>query len=123
MRSKSEAKKFRIEQARLLKGENPLDASSAPSKPDCCALCNGTGVYSGLLRKYKCENCHGSGLDVSDLIAVIEYQANQLNSARRYYKNLKVAYKELMNRYGAEKFKDEQLLIAMRGKDLKGKLD
>ena len=120
MRDKQAAKKFRIEQSKKL---NPNSNNDKHKKPDCCEVCNGTGVYEGLLKRYECESCYGSGFDVSDPVAVIKHQANIIKSGRSYYASLQKEFHSLLQKYGVQRFKDEQQLIAIRGKDLKGRLD
>lgn len=124
MRDKAEARAFKRQQMLNLKnGSHPVNESVAIERPDCCAYCNGTGEHKGLFKTDVCATCSGSGFDITDPLKVIQWQAEQLNKARFHYKRKAVEFNELLNRYGVERYRDENLLRAIRGKDLKGRLD
>lgn len=139
MRDKAEARAFKRQQMLNLKNgsqqasqpENkavvaavtPANESGEITKPDNCYYCNGTGQHVGVFKTVECATCNGCGLDITDPIAVIKWQAKQLDKARFHYKKQAVAFTDLLQRYGVEKYRDENLLMAMRGKDLKGRLD
>lgn len=124
MRDKAEARAFKRQQMLNLKnGGQPPAKEPEAVRPDSCEHCNGTGVFIGIFSKDTCASCSGSGFDISDPLKVIQWQASQLNKARFHYKNVSSKFDDLLNRYGVEKYNDENLLMAMRGKDLKGRLD
>lgn len=135
MRNKAEAREFKRQQLIALKGGNekapevvrspnhPMSKNVEPEKPNACIHCNGTGSYTGLFKADVCATCNGCGFDISDPMKVIEWQAAQLSKARVLYKKVAGDYSDLLKRYGVQKYMDEQLLKAVRGKDLKGRLD
>ena len=134
MRNKAEAKEFKRQQLLALKGSvekpeavkhasHPVSQSEVNEKPVDCTHCDGTGSYVGLFKTDMCIVCNGSGFDISDPMKVIQWQAAQLNKARVLYKRLGAQYSDLLQRYGVERYTDEELLKAIRGKDLKGRLD
>jgi DnaJ-class molecular chaperone len=102
---------------------HPMNKRKEPEKPETCAYCNGSGRHEGLFKTDLCASCSGCGFDISDPLKVIEYQAAQLKKGRSLYERLGKQYADLMNRYGAQRYKDEELLKAVRGNDLKGRLD
>lgn len=102
---------------------HPISKRIEPDKPETCAYCGGTGTHEGLFKTDLCASCNGCGLDISNPLKVIEYQAAELKKQRKVYNDLGKRYSDLMNRYGVERYRDEELLKAVRGKDLKGRLD
>lgn len=135
MRNKVEAREFKRQQLIALKGgsekppevvrspNHPMSKPVEPEKPSVCTCCNGAGSYTGLFKADVCATCSGCGFDISDPIKVIEWQAAQLNKARVLYKKVTGDYSDLLESYGVQKYMDEKLLKAVRGKDLKGRLD
>jgi len=138
MKDKAEARRFKREQLRALKEKNgeiaveqqprkpvrrSISESVEPEQPATCEYCKGTGKHVGLFKTDICASCSGCGFDISEPLKVIQYQAAQLEKGRALYKRLGKQYNDLLNSYGAEKYKDEQLLKAIRGDDLKGRLD
>jgi RecJ-like exonuclease len=47
-----------------------------------CPICQGRGKVKPLFFVIDCDDCHGTGLDVSDPIAVIQQQQEYLKKAR-----------------------------------------
>lgn len=134
MRDKAAAREFKRQQLIALKAKNgqtqgakpsvhPVNKPVEPEKPRKCGYCDGTGAHVGLFKTDMCASCNGCGFDISDPIKVIQWQAASLAKARVMYKRLSNQHSDLMNRYGEQRYKDEELLKAIRGKDLKGRLD
>ena len=86
---------------------NQIDTTWMPPKTQSCTLCNGSGVYRGIVSVNVCGNCFGSGLiassgeslDETDLIAVYAYTNKRL---KRYIAHLEAIHPELPS-----KFRDE----------------
>lgn len=131
---KAELKRFKRQQQKALTGrEMPKsEPANAPVyiEPKTCSDCNGTGKFDGLLHRRVCGACNGCGFDISDPLLVIQHQARLLQRGRDYYKakveqynQLNTKYEDLIDRYGRDKFRHDQIEAVMRGEDGKGKLD
>lgn len=81
---------FDVEPAAMIKlPAETKEEVTIDDRPPSCSSCQGKGTVKPMFYEYECDACYGTGIDISDPVAVIKWQKECLQWGRNEIQRLR----------------------------------
>lgn len=88
----------------------PDSSVERPALRPCPGGCN-KGMVQGLLSKYECAVCDGTGFDMSDPVAVVKALMAGVNKLRKHTKDVKREFREFRGMWTEDELKARREML------------